>query len=73
MKFKALKGVFGDMLRSYRARDFDTAEQLILRCREAAKPFALDRLVDIYTLRIGSFQQEGPPVDWNGVFALDTK
>jgi adenylate cyclase len=71
--FVTLKRVFDEMLKSYRARDFDAAEQLILRCREAVKPFGLDRLVDIYTLRIGSFQKEGPPVDWNGVFALETK
>lgn len=71
--FKTLKRVFDQMLASYRARDFDSAEQLILRCREAVKPFALDRLVDIYTLRIASFQKEGPPVDWDGVFALETK
>lgn len=71
--FKAMKAAFGDMLKCYRARDFDAAEQLILRCREAGKAFGLDRLVDIYTLRVASFQKEGPPRDWNGVFALETK
>ncbi len=71
--YQALKRVFGDMLKRYRSRDFEGAEQLILRCREAAKPFGLDRLVDIYTLRIASFQKEEPPMDWNGVFALETK
>ena len=71
--YQALKRVFSDMLQHYRRRDFEGAEQFILRCREAAKPFGLDRLVDIYTLRIASFQKDEPPVDWNGVFALETK
>ena len=68
-----LREAFTDMLAAYRRQDFDAAEQLILRCREAAHPFGLDRLVDIYTLRIAGFQKEAPPADWNGVFALDTK
>ncbi|MBS0246859.1 MAG: adenylate/guanylate cyclase domain-containing protein [Proteobacteria bacterium] len=71
--YRKLREVFSDLLRLYRTRDFDGAEQMILRCRDAAKPFGLDRLVDIYTLRIASFQKEGPPLDWNGVFALETK
>ncbi len=68
-----LREVFGAMLKAYRNQDFDAAEQMILRCREAVQPFGLDRLVDIYTLRIAGFQKEAPPADWNGVFALDTK
>lgn len=68
-----LRQVFGDLLRTYRSQDFDAAEQMILRCREAGHPFGLDRLVDIYTLRIAGFQKEAPPADWNGVFALDSK
>ena len=71
--YLALKQAFADMLAAYRRQDFDAAEQLILRCREAAHPFGLDRLVDIYTLRIAGFQKEAPPADWNGVFALDSK
>jgi adenylate cyclase len=68
-----LREVFGAMLKAYRSQDFDAAEQMILRCREAVQPFGLDRLVDIYTLRIAGFQKEAPPADWNGVFALETK
>src|SRR5690606_37727297 len=68
-----LREAFTAMLAAYRKQDFDVAEQLILRCREAAHPFGLDRLVDIYTLRIAGFRKEAPPVDWNGVFALDSK
>lgn len=71
--YRKLRDAFNDLLKRYRVRDFDGAEQMILRCREAAKPFGLDRLVDIYTLRIASFQKEEPPMDWNGVFALETK
>ena len=67
------RAVFGEMLAAYRQQDFDAAEKTILRCREAAGPFGLDRLVDIYTLRIAGFQKEAPPADWNGVFALETK
>jgi adenylate cyclase len=68
-----LREAFTDMLTAYRKQDFDAAEQMILRCHEAAHPFGLDRLVDIYTLRIAGFRKEAPPADWNGVFALDTK
>ncbi len=68
-----LREVFGDMLTAYRNQDFDAAERMILRCREAVQPFGLDRLVDIYTLRIAGFRKEAPPADWNGVFALDSK
>jgi len=71
--YLALKQAFTAMIAAYRGQDFDTAEQMILHCREAAHPFGLDRLVDIYTLRIAGFQKEAPPADWNGVFALDTK
>ncbi|MFA6265453.1 MAG: adenylate/guanylate cyclase domain-containing protein [Pseudolabrys sp.] len=71
--FLHLRQVFADMLKMYRSQEFDAAEQQIMRCREAAHPFGLDRLVDIYTLRIAGFRKEAPPADWNGVFALDTK
>ncbi|HWK97464.1 MAG TPA: adenylate/guanylate cyclase domain-containing protein [Pseudolabrys sp.] len=71
--YRHLRDVFGEMLKAYRSQDFDAAEQMILRCREAVQPFGLDRLVDIYTLRIAGFQKEAPPADWNGVFALETK
>ena len=42
-------------------------------CRAAGEGFALNRLFDIYSLRIGGFQKDAPPSDWNGVFALDSK
>ena len=71
--FKRLHGLFNEMLKLYRRQDFAAAGEAIVRCRAAGEGFGLSRLFDIYSLRIGSFQKDAPPSDWNGVFALETK
>jgi adenylate cyclase len=71
--FAELQRLFGEVLTLYRDRDFEAAARAVVRCRPAAEAFGLARVLDIYSIRIASFQQEAPPLDWNGVFVLDTK
>jgi adenylate cyclase len=71
--FLEVHGLFNEMLRLYRSQQFAAAGKAIVRCRAAGAGLGLDRLFDIYSIRIGGFEKEAPPKDWNGVFALDTK
>ncbi|MEP7032277.1 MAG: adenylate/guanylate cyclase domain-containing protein [Pseudolabrys sp.] len=71
--FQEVHRHFNEMLTLYREQKFADAGEAIVRCRPAGKEFGLDRLFDIYSVRIGGFQKDAPPRDWNGVFALDTK
>ena len=71
--FQRMEALFNEMLALYRRQDFAAAGEAIVRCRAAGEGFALNRLFDIYSLRIGGFQKDAPPSDWNGVFALDSK
>jgi adenylate cyclase len=71
--FAELQRLLGEVLALYRARDFEAAGRAVVRCRPAAEAFGLARVLDIYSIRVASFQQAAPPIDWNGVFVLDTK
>ncbi|MDO9413981.1 MAG: adenylate/guanylate cyclase domain-containing protein [Pseudolabrys sp.] len=71
--FLRMQGLFNEMLKLYRSQDFAAAGEAIVRCRAAGEGFGLSRLFDIYSLRIGGFEKQAPPSDWNGVFALETK
>jgi adenylate cyclase len=71
--FIRVKTLFDEMLVLYRRQDFAAAGEAIVRCRAAGEGFGLSRLFDIYSLRIGGFEKQAPPSDWNGVFALETK
>jgi adenylate cyclase len=72
-QFQEVHGLVGDMLKLYRAQNFAAAAKAVIQCRSAALGLGLDRLFDIYSIRIAGFEREAPPTDWNGVFALDTK
>ncbi len=72
-RFRHVHTVFGEMLACYRRRDFAGAQEAILRCREASHGLGLSHLSDLYAARCAAFQQDPPPADWNGVFALETK
>lgn len=72
-QFREVNGMVSDMLKLYRAQDFDAAAKAVIHCRAAAHGLGLDRLFDIYSIRIAGFEKQAPPSDWNGVFALDTK
>ena len=72
-RFLTLQQTFNEMLALYRSQDFAEAGKAIVRCRAAGEGFGLERLFDIYSIRIGGFQKDAPPKDWNGVFVLDSK
>jgi adenylate cyclase len=72
-QFKEVHGLVQDMLKLYRAQEFDAAAKAVIQSRAAAHGLGLDRLFDIYSIRIAGFERQAPPSDWNGVFALDTK
>ncbi len=71
--YRRVHKLFNDMLALYRSQKFEAAGEAIVACRAAGEGFHLSRLFDIYSLRIGGFQKDAPPSDWNGVFALETK
>jgi adenylate cyclase len=72
-RFDRLHRAVSEMLARYRRRDFAGATEAIVRCREADDGFGLESFFDLYESRIRIFQQSPPPVDWNGVFVLETK
>ena len=61
------------MLRHYRKREFAAAADILTKCRETAQGLGLNKLFEMYARRIADFEQNPPPENWNGVFALDTK
>jgi adenylate cyclase len=71
--YQRMHRLFNDMLALYRSQKFEAAGEAVVACRAAGEGFHLSRLFDIYSLRIGGFQKDAPPSDWNGVFALETK
>jgi adenylate cyclase len=71
--FQETHGLFNEMLTLYRSQQFDAAAKMVVQCRAAANGLHLDRLFDIYSIRIAGFEKQAPPSDWNGVFALETK
>jgi adenylate cyclase len=72
-EFQEVHRLVNQMLSHYRSQEFAEAGQSVVRARTAAAGMGLDRLFDIYSIRIASFQKDAPPKDWNGVFVLDTK
>ena len=71
--FQETHGLFNEMLTLYRSQQFSAAAKMVVQCRAAAHGLHLDRLFDIYSIRIAGFEKQSPPSDWNGVFALETK
>lgn len=71
--FKRVHAVLSDMIRRYRERDFAGAIEAIHSCSETSPSFGLDHLGKLYAARCLAFQQNPPPADWDGVFALETK
>ena len=71
--FQRLRNLTIEMLASYRSRDWEGALATIERGRRTDEAHALQYLFSLYEARIRAFQQEPPPEDWNGAFALLTK
>jgi len=71
--FGRLNHTVAEMLDRFRRQDFAGAADSITRCREIEDGFGIGHLLDLYSERIRIFLQSPPPLDWNGVFVLDTK
>jgi adenylate cyclase len=72
-RFQRLRNLTIEMLACYRSRDWEGALAAIERGRRTDDARALTLLYDLYEARILGYQQNPPPEDWNGAFALLTK
>ena len=71
--FQKLHELNVKMLSCYRGRDWKGTTEAIEMCRVLDDRYGLKRLHDLYQARIRDFQENPPPLDWNGAFALETK
>ena len=71
--FQRLRNLTIEMLACYRSRDWDGALAAIERGRKTDDVQALEYLYGLYEARIRRYQENPPPPDWNGAFALLTK
>jgi adenylate cyclase len=72
-RFQMLRNLTIEMLACYRNRDWSEALFAIERGRNSDVANALEKLYDLYEKRIRAYQENPPPEDWNGAFALLTK
>ena len=72
-RFQRLRNLTIEMLACYRNRDWDGALAAIERGRKTDEAQALKLLYDLYERRIRGYQENPPPPDWNGAYALLTK
>ncbi|XUM24096.1 CHASE2 domain-containing protein [Bradyrhizobium oligotrophicum S58] len=72
-RFQLLRNLTIEMLAAYRSRDWDEALAAIARGRRNDEAKELAKLYDLYEARIRAYQQDPPPDDWNGAYALLTK
>jgi adenylate cyclase len=72
-RFQRLRNLTIEMLACYRNRDWDGALAAIERGRRTDDAHALELLYNLYETRIRGYQNNPPPDDWNGAFALLTK
>ena len=72
-RFQRLRNLTIEMLACYRNRDWDGALAAIERGRKTDDGHALEYLYNLYEARIRGYQENPPPEDWNGAFALLTK
>jgi len=72
-RFQRLRNLTIEMLACYRSRDWDGALAAIERGRRTDDGHTLEYLYNLYETRIHNYQENPPPEDWNGAFALLTK
>ncbi len=72
-RFQRLRNLTIEMLACYRSRDWEGALAAIERGRKTDDANALELLYDLYEARIRGYQENPPPEDWNGAYALLTK
>lgn len=72
-RFQRLRNLTIEMLACYRSRDWEGALAAIERGRQTDDRNALELLYNLYEARVQGYQNNPPPKDWNGAFALLTK
>jgi adenylate cyclase len=72
-RFQRLRNLTIEMLACYRSRDWDGALAAIDRGRRTDEARALELLYNLYEARLRGYQENPPPEDWSGAFALLTK
>ncbi len=72
-RFQRLRNLTIEMLACYRGRDWEGALAAIERGRHTDEANSLELLYGLYEARIRAYQNNPPPEDWNGAFALLTK
>jgi adenylate cyclase len=72
-RFQRLRNLTIEMLACYRSRDWDGALAAIERGRRADEAHSLELLYNLYEERIRGYQENPPPEDWDGAYALLTK
>ena len=72
-RFQRLRNLTIEMLACYRGRDWIGALEAIERGRKTDEAHSLELLYNLYEARIRDYQENPPPQDWNGAFALLTK
>jgi len=72
-RFQRLRNLTIEMLACYRGRDWEGTLAAIERGRRTDEAHSLELLYRLYEARILEFQNNPPPEDWNGAFALLTK
>jgi adenylate cyclase len=72
-RFQRLRNLTIEMLACYRSRDWEGALAAIERGRTTDEANSLELLYHLYEERLRSYQENPPPADWDGAFALLTK
>jgi adenylate cyclase len=72
-RFQRLRNLTIEMLACYRNRDWEDALAAIERGRRTDEAHSLELLYNLYEARIRGYQDNPPPQDWDGAFALLTK
>jgi len=72
-RFQRLRNLTIEMLACYRSRDWEGALAAIERGRRTDEAHSLELLYNLYEARIRGYQENPPPEDWNGAYALLTK
>jgi adenylate cyclase len=72
-RFQRLRNLTIEMLACYRSRDWEGALAAIERGRRTDEAQTLQLLYNLYEKRIAEFQNNPPPEDWDGAYALLTK
>ncbi|MDE2470081.1 MAG: adenylate/guanylate cyclase domain-containing protein [Bradyrhizobium sp.] len=72
-RVQRLRNLTIEMLACYRSRDWGGALEAIERGRKTDAARSLELLYNLYEARILNYQNNPPPEDWNGAFALLTK